>query len=34
VNLSFNVSLTDIADGLETLDGGKDECGAVLVRFQ
>jgi hypothetical protein len=25
VNLRFNVSLTDIAVGLETLDGGKDE---------
>lgn len=25
MNLSFNISLTDIADGLETLDGGKDE---------
>ncbi len=30
MNLSFNVSLTDIAVGLETLDGGEDERQEVM----
>lgn len=30
MNLSFNVSLTDIAVGLETLDGGEDERQEIM----